>query len=599
MTETILVAESVRASHALPDGPDDELALIRQILRRAAQEGDARLLIGLAETAFGLLSDLPAGEGPRVWSLPPQYGPTAEPDERIDDIALGSPRCGDGARRLATEAYLAASVAGDLGRAEALLANARRADLDHLPSAETALATAFVVLHGDGDVATAYRLLLQAMETTRGRATGPLSTEDALRVLVLVCRLSGRAEHWESLDHLIGTSGSRVTAGVRMTADIARDPRTALGRLDAEVESLAYRTEPTEIVCIASASAFVDRLPGCRQALRRVARPEPADGGGTPAMQASTLLALEAYQTGQWDEAWQLTEMTAERCASRGYQLLGQQARTVQAFVAACRGDIGPAQAIADEVARWAAPRGVTHLMAGARYASVLAALAQSDFETAYQQAAMISPAGRIPSREPFAAWALLDLVEAALRTGRRSDAVAHAQAVRQAGLATVSSRMALLSAAATAMTAPDDQAPALFDLALASEDAGRWPFDRARVHLLFGERLRRMRAVTAARVHLDTAFDEFRRLGAPTWADRAATELRATGQTRLCGDKRDYQSLTPQELEIARLAAAGLSNKQIGGRLFLSHRTVGAHLYRIFPKLGITSRAALSGALQ
>ena len=110
--------------------------------------------------------------------------------------------------------------------------------------------------------------------------------------------------------------------------------------------------------------------------------------------------------------------------------------------------------------------------------------------------------------------------------------------------------------------------------------------------------RLRLVRAVTAARVQLRTALEEFRRLGAPTWADRAETALRATGQVRQRPNSHDYRQLTPQELEIARLAAAGLSNKQIGQRLYMSHRTVGSHLYRIFPKLGITSRAALGSAL-
>jgi DNA-binding NarL/FixJ family response regulator len=147
-------------------------------------------------------------------------------------------------------------------------------------------------------------------------------------------------------------------------------------------------------------------------------------------------------------------------------------------------------------------------------------------------------------------------------------------------------------------MTAPDDEAPARFDRALAIEDTGQWPFDRARVHLLAGERLRRMRAVTAARAHLGTAVEEFRRLGAPTWADRAATARRATGQAPPRGDRPDHRVLTPQELEIARLAAAGLSNKQIGGRLFISHRTVASHLLQVFPKLGITSRAALGRML-
>jgi DNA-binding NarL/FixJ family response regulator len=62
--------------------------------------------------------------------------------------------------------------------------------------------------------------------------------------------------------------------------------------------------------------------------------------------------------------------------------------------------------------------------------------------------------------------------------------------------------------------------------------------------------------------------------------------------------DRHAYQFLTPQELQIAQLAAAGLSNKQIAHQLFMSHRTVGSHLYRIFPKLGVTARAALSSAL-
>jgi len=315
-------------------------------------------------------------------------------------------------------------------------------------------------------------------------------------------------------------------------------------------------------------------------------------------MQASILLALAAYQTGQWDEARLRAETAAGWCASRGYQLLRKQAQVVLALVAACRGDAEQARALADEIARWAAPRGITSLLAGAHHAHVLVALAQSDFQAAYEQAAWIGTAADIPSREPFAAWALLDLVEAALRTGRAGAAVAHVQAVRRAGLATVSPRLTLLATAAMAMTAPDDEAPALFDQALASEDTGRWPFDRARVQLLAGERLRRLRAVTPARAHLSAALDEFRRLGAPTWADRATTALRATGEVRQRAQGHGCQALTPQELEIAGLAAVGLSNKQIADRLFMSHRTVGAHLYRIFPKLGITSRAALSGAL-
>jgi len=229
--------------------------------------------------------------------------------------------------------------------------------------------------------------------------------------------------------------------------------------------------------------------------------------------------------------------------------------------------------------------------------ARVLTELAHADFEAAYHYAAEISPAGRLATHRPHALWVLLDLVEAALRTGRVSEAAAHVRAIREASASAISPRLALLSDAAAALIAPDDSAVELFGAALAVRDAERWPFELARVHLLYGERLRRGRAMTQSRIHLAAALDGFRRLGATAWYDRAAMELRATGRTRPRSHRHYRQGLTPQELEIAQLAATGLNNKQIGSRLHLSHRTVGAHLYRIFPKLGISSRAALRDA--
>ncbi len=81
-------------------------------------------------------------------------------------------------------------------------------------------------------------------------------------------------------------------------------------------------------------------------------------------------------------------------------------------------------------------------------------------------------------------------------------------------------------------------------------------------------------------------------------WVIRASQELNATGLTKVHGHGTGPAPLTPQEHEVARLAAGGLSNKQIAGRLLVSHRTVGAHLRQVFVKLGITSRAALRDAL-
>ncbi|MEV0717482.1 BREX system ATP-binding domain-containing protein [Asanoa sp. NPDC050611] len=127
--------------------------------------------------------------------------------------------------------------------------------------------------------------------------------------------------------------------------------------------------------------------------------------------------------------------------------------------------------------------------------------------------------------------------------------------------------------------------------------DANR-PLVLARTQLLWGEWLRRLRRRSESRAPLRAALEAFDHAGARPWADRARAELRATGETvpAAAGRAGQLRRLTPQELQVARLAADGLSNRDIGARLFLSPRTVGYHLYKIFPKLGIADRHELRG---
>ena len=190
-----------------------------------------------------------------------------------------------------------------------------------------------------------------------------------------------------------------------------------------------------------------------------------------------------------------------------------------------------------------------------------------------------------------------MDLVEAAVHTNRHAEAAAHVAAMRQERIAALSPRLSLLTAASGAIAADDNAAGGLFAEALAQPGIDQWPFDRARVQLAFGTHLRRARAETEARTHLSAALDTFQWLGARPWAARASNELRATGQTIARAKPAIPTRLTPQERQIAMLAAAGLTNKEIGERLVLSHRTVGTHLHRIFPKLGIATRSALRDA--
>jgi DNA-binding CsgD family transcriptional regulator len=144
---------------------------------------------------------------------------------------------------------------------------------------------------------------------------------------------------------------------------------------------------------------------------------------------------------------------------------------------------------------------------------------------------------------------------------------------------------------------AEDDQAEALYTTALA-QDLTRWPWTKARIELAYGMWLRRQRRVAESRVPLRSALTTFDLIGARTWGDQARTELRAAGERTASGEQSAGNVLSPQELQIARLAADGLSNREIGERLYLSPRTVGSHLYRIFPKLDITSRAQLAARL-
>jgi DNA-binding CsgD family transcriptional regulator len=131
------------------------------------------------------------------------------------------------------------------------------------------------------------------------------------------------------------------------------------------------------------------------------------------------------------------------------------------------------------------------------------------------------------------------------------------------------------------------------FEESLAAERCG--PYDQARTRLVFGEWLRRHRRPTAAKDQLIEAYETFDRIGAHGWLARVRAELTALGMTAPGdGDAGSAGGLTPQELQVVRRAALGMSNREIAAELFLSPRTVGYHLYKAYPKLGVRRRAEL-----
>jgi DNA-binding CsgD family transcriptional regulator len=510
---------------------------------------------------------------------------------------------GDRGALLARAAYLGAGFTGDLNAVAELLADSRRADPQGDESLQAAVAGAYTLLNSDGGVIAAHRLLVAAIEarTRPGQCSDP-ALVGAIRTLFSICLWAGRPGLWAplhaALEHLVPAIPRMLYIQIQTMDDPVRRALPVLAELDRAIDRLDEETDLARIVQVAVAAIYLDRGTDCREPLMRVIDDGRAGGAITAAIDAMMLLCVDDVFVGRWDEAERLAIEGLQLCDDHGYGLQKWQFRLGQGLLAAGRGDDVSAAGLSGQMMEWAVPRRVRVVEMYAQHVRGLAALGRGDFEEAYQQLAAISPPGSFAPHVNHALRVPMDLVEAAVHTHRHTEATAHVAAMREARISLISPRQAVMVAGSAALAAPEDRAGELFEDTLALPELDRCPFETARVHLAYGEHLRRDHTASAARAQLTTAAGIFRRLGATPWIARADRELRATGQTRTHADDALITALTPQEHEIASMAAAGLTNKQIGARLFLSHRTVSTHLYRAFPKLGITSRAALRDAL-
>ncbi len=516
---------------------------------------------------------------------------------RFRRAAALSPDREVGRRRLAQAAYVGAYIAGHLELSHQLMR-----ELDDQPdvsrSLSEAAAAGYLYLMTDGDAATAHRLLVEAIGSP---VPNDADLSPALFTLMLTCSYAARADYWTPVRDLVATlpAGSATSPAslVRILENPGAVPDELLRDLDEQLARLDEVTDADVLTRTALAAFYLDRLARCSAPLAqavRDARDSGTIGGGLPAL---VLSAWDDLYAGRWSQALVSAGEIVTFGESTGYRFYSQAGRYVTALVAAHRGDSDECAAQCQVLFEWAGSRGLERLAHWAHLAQARAALGSSDFEAAFGHASAITAPGELP---PFVLEALstaFDLVEAALYSGRSDQALAHAAAVRSASLSRVSPRFALVTAAVTAMTSDPSQLARHFDEALALPGVEQWPFELARTQLVYGEQLRRQGLRVEPRVHLAAARERFEQLGAVSWAARATAELRASGATRTAGS-RVGDALTPQELGVAELAAAGLSTKEIAARLVLSPRTVSAHLYRAFPKLGITSRAALRDAL-
>jgi DNA-binding CsgD family transcriptional regulator len=199
-----------------------------------------------------------------------------------------------------------------------------------------------------------------------------------------------------------------------------------------------------------------------------------------------------------------------------------------------------------------------------------------------------------------IANWAAAELVEASARSGMTGIATDTYRWIAEMTSASGTNWALGVEARSCALVTEGNAAEGLYQDSIMHLNRSRVRAELARAHLLYGEWLRRQRRRTDAREQLRTAHGMLEAMGMEAFAERARRELQATGETarkRTAVTGRD-EELTAQEAQIARLARDGLSNPEIGARLFLSPRTVQHHLGSVFTKLGITSRSHLSHAL-
>jgi len=465
--------------------------------------------------------------------------------------------------------------------------------------ASAVAARAGILLRVDGDLQGAFELLMRAARRHSGDVTAEIDA--LLHLLMTVCLRSEREDMWDGVDALLDELGDSAPIDVLNTRDGIGDPaRRAHGLADRLAASLPRpgSVEPWRLVWVYRAATFIDDLGVRRPALRSIIEAEELSGSYDSYLRALGLVVVDCIGTGEWGYARSMAERGVQTAQRLDFAEIVSEFRVYLALLDAVEGDLDGSRRHIAAVRAWAGPRRMTHVESWSLWAEALGHLGEHDYDAAFMATTRISPVGELRRYQPLALSTFFDTALAALHSGREDAARQHLAAAEAARVGEISARLAFQVAVIRAMAAPSQDAAALFDAALADRAAERWPLDYARAQLEYGEWLRRSKQRTAARSHLRIAADVFERLGARKWLSDARNSLRLVGVQNARQNSPSLVMLTAQERQIATLAAQGRSNKDIAAVLSLSPRTVSSHLYKIFPKLGISSRAALHSAL-
>jgi DNA-binding CsgD family transcriptional regulator len=307
--------------------------------------------------------------------------------------------------------------------------------------------------------------------------------------------------------------------------------------------------------------------------------------------------AWSEMEVGDWVGAVREAEEAARFAEETGDTLLSAAAMIMKAMLAGMQGDLERSEVHAAQAERLVLSTGTSFLPAILQLARGKAAIGAGRHLEAFEHLSRLFAPADPAFNSALQTFALADFVEAAVHSDRSQAARSVIDEIERVSAPKPVPWVETMLSYGKALVATDRDAEHFFLQGLGPA-ARNLPFLRGRLLLGYGVWLRRQRRPANARAPLREARGIFDALGAVPWSDRAREELRAAGETSRRRTEQIWEKLSPQELHIAQLAAQGLSNKMIGARLYLSHRTVGYHLHHVFSKTGITSRSGLGTIL-
>lgn len=542
-----------------------------------------------AEAAFGPDEHV-AADLERAADRARARGASAEAAAALRRAAILTPDLDRRAERLATAADVARS-AGLIEEAIRILQEAEPLTTSSAVDAQLAI-TRFVL---NATAAIPGPAASELVSLAGKQVDGDPRQRELLWAAAIECRMHGLPEESRldvvaAIRRVDDSSDPLLTIGLASVDDVGEGARIRAGlpQLIAEVED-----QPLLLLSLGMAAEAVadrDSALRCYGHVQRLARTS-----GSPANECEGLRgeANILLTQGKIRAAATSAENALHMAEAMNLPMTSGSAAAILARAQAWQGQQERARHTLDRARRWLARDPTMMWHDDVHWAAGFAALC------AGKHAEALDHLSKMSLHRTSKRWAIADVAEAAAGCGRQETVRALVADVDDKAKA-LGVESFLVHRAHALVARNDSQADDHFTASLAAARGPAADLEVARTHLLYGEWLRRRRRIVDARAHLSVAFTAFDTAGTTSFANRAANELRAAGVAASPSRAGTGAAgiLTSQELQIAHMAASGMTNREIADRVYLSHRTVAAHLYKVFPKLGITRRNQLHAAL-